>query len=80
MTEWPEAVIKMQEPNKFEIQGMYAASEKGGAFLDTIGKTDLAQLSEDQWMQFIETIVRSYEEMCMSLYSPNGEPPFPPVE
>lgn len=80
MSEWPGAVITMQEPNKFEVEGMYAASKKGGEFLESLGQTDLAQLDQDQWMSFIETIVRTYENTCMALYSPNGEAPFPPVE
>ena len=77
---WPGAKVKMKEPNSFEIEGMYAASDIGGAYLEGIGKTDLVSMSQDEWMTFIERIVRGYEEKCMELYSPNGEIPFPPAD
>ena len=33
----------------------------GGQYLDAIGRTDLARMSEDEWKYFIETIIREYE-------------------
>lgn len=67
----------MKPPNRYEIEGMYAASETGGAYLEYIGQTDLAKLSEEHWMTFLEKAIRAYEERCMLLY---GDPPFPPVD
>ncbi len=74
---WPGAVVKMKEPNKFEIEGMYEGAARGGEYLETIGKTDVATMTEDQWMSFIEVVVRGYEEKTMELY---GDPPFAPVD
>ena len=44
----------------------------GGEYLDSIGKTDLATLSADEWMTFIESIITGYHD---KLYS-NENPPF----
>jgi len=63
----------MRDPTPIEIEGMMAASEKGGAYLDRIGKTDLATMTNNEWMSFLETAIRAYEEKTMELY---GDPPF----
>ena len=63
----------MKEPSEIEVAGMFEGSDKGGQYLETIGKTDLSKMTEGEWMTFIETIIRGYEEKCMSLY---GDPPF----
>ena len=77
MAEWPGAVVKMRDPNQAEIEGMIAGGDAGGAFLESIGKTDLAALDFDQWMSFVETVIRTYEKTCLSLYTNGGEdPPF----
>ena len=77
---WPGAVVTMQEPNSYEVEGLYAGSAKGGEYLESIGKTDLAMLSEAEWMCFIESVVRGYEHKTMQLYSPNGEMPMGPPD
>jgi hypothetical protein len=79
MATWPGAVITMKEPNEIEIQGMMEAAAVGGEYLDSIGQSDLATLTEDQYMTFVERIVRTYEERCMYLYcngDPEHNPPF----
>lgn len=73
MAAWPGAVIKMKEPNQIEIQGMVEAAAVGGEYLESIGASDLATLTEEQYMTFIETVIRSYEERCMFLYT-DGDP------
>jgi hypothetical protein len=61
MATWPGAAIKMQDQNKIAIESMYAAADEGGAYLDKIGQTDLLNLSHEQWMTFIETVIRTFE-------------------
>src|SRR3954468_10911145 len=61
MSTWPGAIIKMQDQDHIEIESMYAAADKGGAYLDAIGQTDLSKLNHGQWMTFIETIIREFE-------------------
>ena len=74
---WPGAVVKMRDPNQAEIEGLLKGGEAGGEFLESIGKTDLASLSFDEWMSFIEKVIRTYEKTCMDLYTDGGDnPPF----
>ncbi|MDE8347762.1 MAG: DUF6511 domain-containing protein [Acidocella sp.] len=70
----------MKEPNRFEVEGIMEGAAVGGEYLDAIGKSDLATLSEDEYLTFVERVIRAYEEKCMSLYSPNGEMPMLPAD
>lgn len=36
--------------------------EKGGEYLDKIGKTDLATLTEEEWQQFLLAVVGGYRD------------------
>ncbi len=74
---WPGAVVTMKEPNQFEVEGMIAGGEAGGAFLEGIGKTDLSALSFDEYMEFVEKVIRTYETKTMDLYT-GGDPDSPP--
>ncbi len=49
--------IKMQGLTNGEIEAIQAASGPAGEYLDTIGKTDLAALSETEWMSFLECVI-----------------------
>lgn len=44
----------------FEQKSLSEAGSEAGAYLESIGKFDLSQLSEDQWMEFLTTILESY--------------------
>lgn len=48
--------------------------EEGGAFLDTIGKTDLATLSPDEWYEFCRRVVAGYRRGLVDLLK--SEAPF----
>jgi uncharacterized protein DUF6511 len=61
MSTWPGAAVMMQDQDCIEIESMYAAANKGGAYLDEIGQTDLSKLNAEQWMTFIETVIREFE-------------------
>jgi len=43
-----------------EIDALYKVSDEAGAHLDRIGKTDLATMTEEEWMTFIEIIVAKF--------------------
>lgn len=64
----------MIPPKEHDVEAMYAASDEGGKYLESIGITDLAKMSEDQWMTFIETVVRAFEEKRSELWG--NQPPF----
>ena len=46
----------------FEIAARNDAGDRAGAYLDTIGKTDLASLAEEEWFAFLTHIVQGFEE------------------
>lgn len=58
----------LKEPNEVEINGMIAGGDAGGVYLDSIGKSDIAELTYDQWMCFVETIIRGYELHCAKIW------------
>lgn len=43
-----------------ETKAMEAASASGGGFLDAIGKTDLATMTESEWDEFITSVIQGY--------------------
>lgn len=46
----------MYDLNHFEKQAVEAASEKAGAYLEEIGKTDLATMTGEEWRQLLSTV------------------------
>lgn len=50
----------MIDPTPNEIAAMIAGGKAGGEYLDSLGKTDLAMLSEQEWDIFVEAIVTGY--------------------
>ena len=70
---WPDARVKSIEPiepTEQEINAMLSASEPAGSYLERIGKSDMATLSEDEWMCFIETIVVAFQLSMAASYAP----------
>jgi len=65
--------MKMVDPKPDEIFAMIAASERGGEYLDSVKKTDLATLTNDEWMTFIEAVCTGFTE---GLAIDNNEIPF----
>src|SRR5206468_14766 len=62
LTAWPGARVKpigriAVNPTPQEIEAMLAASPAGGAYLEKLGKTDMATMTEDEWMGLTEAIV-----------------------
>ena len=41
------------------------AGQAGGNYLDAIGKTDLAKVTDEEWKYFIETIIREWETQAI---------------
>ena len=46
----------MYQLNHFENQAIEAASDKAGAFLDQLGKSDLATMTADEWRELLKTV------------------------
>lgn len=65
----------MDNPTKHEIAAIMATSEPAGAYLEKIGKTDLATMTQDQWMNFLEVVCTAFSDSMMAAAA-SGEPPF----
>lgn len=59
-----------------EAQAREAASMRGGAYLDGIGKTDLATLAPEEWETFLGEVLTGYRDTVRSLVSAKYEAPF----
>lgn len=70
---WPGATIIMTEPNKAEIEAMLWAGNDGGAYLESLGKTDAATMDHDEWMGFIATVIHSFQGRFAVLMRPIDE-------
>lgn len=55
----------MVDPTEHEMLAMEAASDRAGQFIESIGRTDMATWTPQQWGQFIEVICGGYvESLC----------------
>ena len=50
------------DPDEHEIAAIAAASPMAGEYLESIGKTDLAALSEAEWLTLLEVVVTAYQD------------------
>ena len=58
---------KMVDPNEHELAAMMSASERAGEFIESIGITNMAGWSREQWGQFIEVICTGYVDKLVDL-------------
>lgn len=61
--------------DEYEIGSALEAGEAAGLYLEQIRKTDLANLTDDEWREFLRTLFRSFEKV-MRRKILNHEPPF----
>jgi hypothetical protein len=50
----------MIDPTDFEREAMEHAGNQGGEYLESIGKTDLAKLTADEWATFTNCVCSGY--------------------
>lgn len=50
----------MIDPTPNEMQAMTIGGQHGGEFLESIGKSDLATLTETEWDLFLDAVVTGY--------------------
>lgn len=60
----------MQEISSVEIDAIIATSDLAGEHLDKLGKTDLATMSRDEWLGFIEIVVMGYADQMAKRHKP----------
>jgi hypothetical protein len=52
----------MVDPDEHEQAAIVAASPMAGEYLESIGKTDLAVLTEAEWLTLLEVVVTAYQD------------------
>ena len=49
-----------------------------GEYLDSIGKTDLATLTDTEWLTFLEVVITAYQDELVRRLD-TGRHPAPPI-
>jgi hypothetical protein len=57
----------MNDLQGFEIMALEYAGQMGGEYLDSIGKTDLATLTQDEWKIFIQCVCLNFTHKRIEL-------------
>lgn len=60
----------MTELTQHEIASIVATGSKAGAHLDALGKTDLATMTQEEWLGFIEATVMAYAGEMAARHAP----------
>ena len=55
--------------DRFEEQALEDGGNAGGAFLDEIGKTDLASLEPEEWSTFLSRVLTGYADSMREIVS-----------
>jgi hypothetical protein len=63
------------DPTRHEVAAMEEAGNVAGAYLERLGKTDMAAFSYEEWMGLIEATCTGFVDKMKALYD-SGEPPF----
>lgn len=66
----------MNDATPNETEAVMFGGEMGGEYLDSLGRTNLAALSGDEWKQFLFCVVGGY----VSKISEYNSIPFPPLK
>jgi hypothetical protein len=52
--------MKQETLSKLEASAMITGGDVGGAYLDSIGKTDLGDLEQAEWEEFLRHVITGY--------------------
>lgn len=58
-----------KEIERFERQALEEGGNAGGEYLDSIGKTDLAQLEPHEWNHFLGVVLQGYADGMREIVS-----------
>ena len=67
--------MSAEQFDEYELGAMLEAGRDAGGYLDEIGKTDLALLSDEEWREFLFRLLTGYEQALRQKLI-NDEPPF----
>lgn len=68
------SAMRQEEFLGIERQAAQRGGEEGGGYLEAIGKTDLADLTPEQWDEFVETVIQGYRVGLKKLVDENAAP------
>lgn len=57
----------MIDPTPNEMQAMSVGGQYGGEYLESIGKSDLATLTEAEWDRFLDAVITGYCDQLRAL-------------
>lgn len=57
--------MKQDQFDSVETLAMRDGGDQGGQYLDTIGKSDLATLTEPEWNEFLRRIIAGYRKSLL---------------
>ena len=68
----------MIDPKKHEVQALSVACQSGGEYVESLGKTDLAAFTQEQWATLIEVAVTAFQDSLRTAYAadPVNDSPF----
>ena len=58
----------MIDPNEHEVAALRQASAVGGEYIESLGRTDLAQWSEQEWTTLIDVVVTAFQDDLREAY------------
>lgn len=61
-------------PTHYEKEALATAGDKAGEYLESIGKTDLAQLTREEWATFLNTVFGTATDELRRLAEENAVP------
>lgn len=64
----------MINPNIHEKTALAAAGAEGGAYVESLGRTDLATWSPEEWAALVDVIVTRFQDSLRTAYA--DDPPF----
>ena len=67
-------IMKQDQFSRLESLAAQKGGDEGGAYLDQIGKSDLATLTIDEWCEFNRRVVAGYRKALIN--DLKGEAPF----
>lgn len=64
----------MINPNIHEKNALADAGTQGGEYVESLGKTDLATWTPEEWTTFIDLVVTQFQDSLRTAYA--DDPPF----
>ena len=68
----------MIDPDEPAVAAIQAASPMAGEYLESIGKTDRAVLTDTEWLTLLEVIITAYQD-ALAQRLDSGSHPAPPL-